>query len=353
MIKLCFLYQVHKLKWAPTPRNAVFFLFVMGFIERNDYIISSRGGSGEVQLQLVANPSWQARVADCEVLLPRNRSHCWSYVILFCSVDLHAASDLLSVFREILEFRIKKRFDTNWRWNQPVCFPFLSALLAFAFSLLVLLASRSTCTYFKHSPAFCHLLSLFLSVSFFLFPVWTFFSVSLLQLHCQKWSIFIRIVTRYSTIILSRSIPCPNEVRNLHHFSTNCVTFSDFAARYESYKDGYGRSVTEYGQSSPLEFFANALPLLQIMSMDIALAPPPSRARRGNLASRWVPRGHGLPAEALADRPSARPSPPLAWRSLCLCPTLKVCAWPPNSSPINLFNLPFHLTSACPSLTPG
>lgn len=35
----------------------------------------------------------------------------------------------------------------------------------------------------------------------FLFPVWTFFSISLLQLHCQKWSIFIRIVTRYSTII--------------------------------------------------------------------------------------------------------------------------------------------------------
>lgn len=77
--------------------------------------------------------------------------------------------------------------------------------------------------------------------------------------------------------------------------------------------------------------FANALPLLQIMSMDIALAPPPSPARRGSLAFRWVPRGHGLPAEALADRPSARPSPLLAWRSLCLCPTLKVCACLPNS----------------------
>lgn len=72
--------------------------------------------------------------------------------------------------------------------------------------------------------------------------------------------------------------------------------------------------------------FANALPLLQIMSMDIALAPPPNNARPGSLASRWVLRGHGLPAEALADHPSERPSLLLAWRSLCLCPTLKVCA---------------------------
>lgn len=79
--------------------------------------------------------------------------------------------------------------------------------------------------------------------------------------------------------------------------------------------------------------FANALPLLQIMSMDIALAPPPNNARPGSLASRWVLRGHGLPAEALADHPSERPSLLLAWRSLCLCPTLKVCAWPPNSHP--------------------
>lgn len=80
------------------------------------------------------------------------------------------------------------------------------------------------------------------------------------------------------------------------------------------------------GLSSLFVLYANALPLLQIMSMDIALAPPLSRARQGSLATRWVPRGHGLPAEALAVRPSARPSPLLAWRSLCLCPTLKVCA---------------------------
>lgn len=82
--------------------------------------------------------------------------------------------------------------------------------------------------------------------------------------------------------------------------------------------------------------FANALPLLQIMSMDIALAPPPSPS----LASRWAPRGHGLPAEALADRPSARPSPLLAWRSHCLCPTLKVCACLPDSHPSLTFPLP-------------
>lgn len=99
--------------------------------------------------------------------------------------------------------------------------------------------------------------------------------------------------------------------------------------------------------------FANALPLLQIMSMDIALAPPPNNARPGSLASRWVLRGHGLPAEALADHPSERPSLLLAWRSLCLCPTLKVCAWPPNLPSLNLFNLPLLLTSACHARTLG
>lgn len=98
--------------------------------------------------------------------------------------------------------------------------------------------------------------------------------------------------------------------------------------------------------------FANALPLLQIMSMDIALAPPPSNARPGSLASRWVLRGHGLPAEALADHPSARPSLLLAWRSLCLCPTLKVCACLTVPT-LNLSNLPLLLTSACLARNPG
>lgn len=100
----------------------------------------------------------------------------------------------------------------------------------------------------------------------------------------------------------------------------------------------------EYFFISLFVLFANALPLLQIMSMDIALAPPPSPVQQGSLASRWVLRDHGLPAEALADRLSARPSPLLAWRSLCLCPTLKVCACPPIPLTSNQPSLPI---SAC------
>lgn len=102
-----------------------------------------------------------------------------------------------------------------------------------------------------------------------------------------------------------------------------------------TYEDGYFSGVIESMFESFTSLFvlcANAVPLLQIMSMDIVLALLPSRARRGSLASRWVRRGHGLPAEAPPDRPSARPSLLLAWRSLCLCPTLKVCAWLPLTS---------------------
>lgn len=163
-----------------------YFVFVMDFIKgmiTSSAVGKGGGGSGEVQLQLGANPSWQARVADCEVLLPRNRSQCWSYVILFCSVDLHSVSRSFWFAFSFFFFKLWFKITTKQKgWiqigDETSPFVFLFSLIywhtpdeTFAFSLLVPLASRPTCTYFKHSPAFCHLLSLFLSVPFFFISV--------------------------------------------------------------------------------------------------------------------------------------------------------------------------------------
>lgn len=98
-------------------------------------------------------------------------------------------------------------------------------------------------------------------------------------------------------------------------------------------------------------------PFLQIMWMDIALAPPPSPVHLGGPESRGVPKVHASPAEGPADHPSARPSPPHAWRSLCLFPpSPKVCACSPT--PLSLYSIFPHThypfpPSACFPLIKG
>lgn len=88
-------------------------------------------------------------------------------------------------------------------------------------------------------------------------------------------------------------------------------------------------------------------PFLQIMWMDIALAPPPSPVHLGGPESRGAPKVHASPAEGPADHPSARPSPPHAWRSLCLYPpSPKVCACSPT--PLSLYSIFPHIAPHCP-----